>query len=357
MPSSAGRPIGDPPQPEHADDVVDPHAACVPEHGADEVAEGLVAELGEPVGPPRRLAPVLAELVVVVRRGADLDALRVDVLQPPRVGAARVHPHGEVVHDTEAHPGALGLGLRLLELLVEHPLQPALEVHPVHVVAREGLHDGTVVAAVVGRPLADVVAVVLGKHVPGGEVGERVALPRPVRRVVELPPGAPRRGVHDPQGGPLRRPARVAVDRVLRSEPGRQLADQLVDRDPLVLGQRGVLGDPLDAEVERVEEPARAGQVRRGLDRGQRLGGVQRVDQDEVGAQLTGRPDGQVSQIGQVAEPPAAAGAHAVELGREPPLTPSVGPLGEPEPGGRDDQVGTRLGVAAAGPEAVVAER
>ena len=191
--------------------MVDPDAARVPEHGADEVAERLVAELGEPVRPPRRLAPVLAELVVGVRRRADLDALRVDVLQPPRVGAARVHPHGEVVHDAEAHPGALGLGLRLLELLVEHPLQPALEVHPVRVVAREGLHGGAVVAAVVGRPLAGVVAVVLGEHVPGGEVGERVALPLAVRREVELPPRAPG------AAWTIRRAARFAVQLASRS--------------------------------------------------------------------------------------------------------------------------------------------
>jgi hypothetical protein len=232
------------------------------------------------------------------------------------------------VHDAEAHPGALGLGLRLLELLVEHPLQPALEVDPVGVVDREGLHHLAVVAAEVGRPIAHIVAVILGEHVPGGEVGERVAFPLPVRRVVQLPPRAPGRGVDDPQGGPLRRPARVTVDRVLRSQPGRQLTDQLVDRVTLVLGKHGVLGDPLDAQVDRVEEPARAGQVRRGLDRRQWFGGVERVDQHEVGTQLAGRPDGQVGEVGQVAETPAAAGADAVELGREPPLAPPVGPLG-----------------------------
>ena len=161
----------------------------------------------------------------------------------------------------------------------------------------------------------------------------------------------------------IRRAARFAVQLASRSigscgvSQGGSCADQLVDRVPLVLGQRGVLGDPLDAEVDRVEEPARAGQVRRGLQRRQRLGGVQRVDQDEVGTQLAGRPDGQVGEVGEVAEAPAAAGADAVELGREPPLAPPVGPLGEAEPGGRDDQVGARLGVAAAGLEQVVAER
>ena len=181
--------------------------------------------------------------------------------------------------------------------------------------------------------------------------------PLAVRREVELASGAAWRRVDDPERGALRRPARVAVDRVPWRQPGRQLSDQLVDRVPLVPRQRGVLGDPLDAEVDRVEEPARAGQVRRGLQRRQRLGGVQRVDQDEVGTELAGRPDGQVGEVGEVAEPPAAAGADAVELGREPPLAPPVGLLGEAEPGGRDDQVGARLRVAAAGLEQVVAER
>ena len=161
----------------------------------------------------------------------------------------------------------------------------------------------------------------------------------------------------------IRRAARFAVQLASRSigscgvSQGGSCPTSWSTASALVLRQRGVLGDPLDAQVDRVEEPARAGQVRRGLHRRQRLGGVQRVDQDVVGPQLAGRPDGEVGEVGQVAEPPAAAGADAVELGGEPPLAPPVGPLGEAEPGGRDDQVGARLGVAAAGPEQVVAQR
>ena len=51
---------------------------------------GCVAELVEPVGPPRRLRPVLAELVELVGRCARGDAERQHVLQRPGVGAVGV---------------------------------------------------------------------------------------------------------------------------------------------------------------------------------------------------------------------------------------------------------------------------
>ncbi len=74
----------------------------------DQVAERRVAALLEPVRLPRRLAPVLSELVERVRRRADRDPRGVRRPHPPRVGAAGVHADGEVVHGAERHPGPAG---------------------------------------------------------------------------------------------------------------------------------------------------------------------------------------------------------------------------------------------------------
>ena len=49
------RSLGNPPQAEHADDVVDPNPAGVPQDGRDQRPERLVAKLFQPVRPPRGL--------------------------------------------------------------------------------------------------------------------------------------------------------------------------------------------------------------------------------------------------------------------------------------------------------------
>ena len=60
--------LRNPPQPEQADDVVDPHAAGVPQHAADQGAKRPILQLVEPIRTPRRLRPVLPQLVELVRR-------------------------------------------------------------------------------------------------------------------------------------------------------------------------------------------------------------------------------------------------------------------------------------------------
>ena len=101
----------------------------MPQHGADEGAERFVGRLGEAVGPPRWLRPVLPELVELVRRGARGDTERENILQRPRVGAVGIHADREVVHDAQLHARLHGSGLRDGQLLVDQPLQPAVEVH------------------------------------------------------------------------------------------------------------------------------------------------------------------------------------------------------------------------------------
>ena len=101
---------------------------------------GSVLLLFQPVRPPRRLRPVLAELIELVRRRARGHAQRQHVLQGPGVGAVRMHADGQVVHDADRHSGPDRLRLRRGELLVELPLQPAVEVDGVGMLFGETAH-------------------------------------------------------------------------------------------------------------------------------------------------------------------------------------------------------------------------
>ena len=98
------------------------------QHSPDQRAKGSILLLIEPVWPPRRLRPVLAELIELVRRRTRGHAQRQHILQGPGVGAIGVHTDGQVFHDAQRHSGPCCLRLRRGELLVELPLQPAMEI-------------------------------------------------------------------------------------------------------------------------------------------------------------------------------------------------------------------------------------
>ena len=65
-------------------------------------------------------------------------------------------------------------------------------------------------------PLMPVTAVLFGKYAPGGELVERRALPRAIRREGEVTAGRPRNSENQLQGRSFGRPRRVPVDRVQR---------------------------------------------------------------------------------------------------------------------------------------------
>ncbi len=277
--------------------------------------------------------------------------------QPPRVRAARVHADREVVHGAERHAGPDRLGLRLLELLVDDPLEPRLELDLAAVPLRERRDGGGVDVTQVLGPGAVVVAVLGGDHAPGREVAQRVTVPAPEGRQVLVATGAARRGVHDLQGGALRGPRGVAVDGVGVVEAGVHVRGQRLDGRARGGRQLGVLHDPLHPHVERVEEPARGRQVGGRLQRRDRLGGVQRVDQQEVGAELGGGPHGEVGQVDEVAHAPGLARPHAVQLRRETPGPAVADRLRQAEPRRGHDQHRVGHRVAGARTDAVVAER
>ena len=273
-----------PPEPEEADDVVHPDRPGVPQHCPAHVPERRVAQLGEPVRPPRRLAPVLPLLVERVRRGTAGDVPGQHVLHRPDVRPVRMHPDRQIVDETDHHPGVPGHLLRPAELLVGAPLQPAVEVDPIgQLVAHLGDRGAARVAGV-GRPTSGRQPVPLGQCAPGREVDQALALPLAERLERGLPGRRPGHQEHRLERSPLGLPDDVPVQ-LARVEV--ELAHRLgLPRHdgPVGGGQVADLADVLDPQVDRVQEPPGGRQVRGRLHRGDRLGRVQRIHQHEAGA-------------------------------------------------------------------------
>jgi hypothetical protein len=311
----------DPPEPEQPDDVVDPDRARVPQHGAQQVAVRGIARPGESLRVPRRLRPVLTLLVVHVRWRPDGHAAGEHVAVRPRVRAVRVHAHREVVHDADRHPGLACRALRDLELLVRHPLEPAVEVDLVVELLTQRRDPGRGRVERVRRPV--LVAEVVRERAPGREVLEPLALLAAERVESRLARGRARRGEHDLERGLLGLPRDVAVDRPgIRAEVTDGVERPLDERP---VGRREVPGLPhvLDADVQRVDEAPARGQVGRGRHGGPWLGRGQRVHEHEVRTGPVRAEPGEVCEVRQVPDPPRGARAHRVELRHESPGAPS----------------------------------
>ena len=213
VPSDGRPPVRHPPQPEQPEHVVDPDTAGMAQHGAQHVAVRRVADLGQPVRPPRRLRPVLALLVERVGRRADRDAAGHHVLQRPGVGAVADGPRqrGRARPRATCPPPARG-----------RARPPAARRRPTAASrrSRPGRRAPCAVRATDGRPrvlqrvgpLRPHRTVHLGERAPRREVAQPPALALEERVVVGLPAGAARHRVHHGQRGPLGLPDRVAVD-------------------------------------------------------------------------------------------------------------------------------------------------
>ncbi len=305
----------------------------------------------ELIGPPRRLGPVLPELVVLIRWRAGADPERQHILQRPRVGAVGVHPDRQVVHDAQRHPGLHRGGLRRGQLVIEQPLQPAVEVDGLRVRGGERRDRRAVRVAEFRGPPMPVGAVHLGQCTPGGEVVEAAALTFPVAGVCQFAAGRTGHPVQLRQGRPLDLPRGVPVDPVAAECAGGQVGAGLAQRAPFA--QERVLGNGFHAQVERVDEATGGGQVRRGFHRGHRSGRMQRVDQDESRPVPRRRPDGQIGEVSDISCAPGVFGCDAVQLGGQAPV-----PAGRCRQRGRgDDEHGAAVHPAALRVQPVIAGR
>ncbi len=142
----------------------------------------LVGQFDQLIGAPRRLRPVLPQLVELVGWGTGADAERQNVLQCPRVRTVGVDAHGKVVDDAEGHPRLDGRDLSSGQLVVELPLQPAMEVDQIGVLGGEGRNRLARRVPQLLRPPVPVVAVLVGQRAPRGEVVEAARPHGPGRR-------------------------------------------------------------------------------------------------------------------------------------------------------------------------------
>ncbi len=186
--------------------------------------------------------------------------------------------------------------------------------------------------AVLGRPGAPALPVVLGQGAEAGVGLQLVALGFPPALEAQVGAEVVPQGA---EGLPLERPHPVPVQQRGGVEapglgPGR--------------GDLGAGGRPrqvLDAQRQR-GEPAPAGrEVRAGLDPGDRERGVQRVDRHHARAAACG-PGADGAQVGEVADAPALGRAARRELDRQGP-GPQV--VRQGAAAGRDDQAGDRAAV------------
>jgi len=223
----------------------------------------------------------------------------------------RMRADREVGDDADVHARPPGRPLRRRELIRGQPLQPGVEADPVGQplpepgdLGRPGVGQGR-------GPRPPVRTVHLGQGTPGRPVADRAVAGE---EGIPLGPAAAgqRDRVDQLERGQLGRPDRVPVDQRRAGARRAQRAGQRLHPGPVAGAQALVLGDVLDAQVQRADLAAAHRQVGGGADRRPRFGRVQRVHQHEVRAQLTAAPGGQVGQVVQVAVTPGSARAHRV---------------------------------------------
>ena len=275
---------------------------------------GCVAGLGQPGGMPGRLVPVLAQLVVHVRRRPHADSGGEDTAAASRrrrcSGRRRRRGRGprRAASRRGVPPAARSRAARRRSTAASGGSRSGPPAFPsaIRLRATPGRSPG--------RPRADPPA-------PGPRGWRTTAQSRPAPgprsgRIRRTPPAAPASGgrgtaVPGPGAWPRRRHCGPAVSASLfRSwtcllEP--------VHRGPPARFQVGDFGNGLHPDVEGVEEPARGRRVRRRLDRRDGLRGVQRVDQDVVRAAGTAER-GQIREVREVADPPGTLGPHGIQL-------------------------------------------
>ena len=146
--------------------MVHAHPAGMAQHGREHLAPRCIARGGQALRVPWWLRPILALLVIVIRRGA-YRALRRQILcEVYGIGAARVHTHGKVSHQAQAHAGIECALLRGGQLLIAQELQPGIKARElVHVqafgMALARLRGGVLLRAPI-REIAQATALLAG---------------------------------------------------------------------------------------------------------------------------------------------------------------------------------------------------
>ena len=301
----------DPPQAEHAQDVVDANGAGVGQGGAHHVTQRQVARFREAAGRPRRLRPVLSLLRVDVRRGTDAHTRGEELGTAPLFGTVAVYADGQVSHDADLHADLTRHMLGVLELFGGDPLAPLVEVNTLGQLEALKLdarrRRTSKVLGQFDRTLA------LDESAPQRIVRQLRTATLDEAIQLALAMVGTRSSEDNLEGLALGLPRAITVDQVLADGELASLVAQLLDGRARSLGQGGVLLNALGTNVDRVEPTARHRQVGRVLQRRHRLRCVDRVDEQEIGT-LVRTHSSQVSQIGGVTNAPRGGRARRVQL-------------------------------------------
>ena len=303
MLGSASR--GNPEEAEQSHHVVNAQASRMAEGGLNGVAKRLVGGGAELVGHKGRQSPVLAEGVIFVRGRADRHVRGEEILPDPGIGAVGIDANGQIVHHGQCrgHAGELG---------IEEPLHPLVKPHALTVRGGEARHGRRLRMAVRGRPVAPPLAIVFGEGTKNGKLVERVPLGLAVllegRVAAKTLPELLQRGDLQPEDG-------IAIDHALLIERATGGGEALQ-----VGAECGSPRDLFNAQVQQVAIAPAAGKIGAGLLREDREGGLQRIDQEQVGLQRRRRPGGQAAEVSQVPDAPTPVRPQGVELHGPAPL-------------------------------------
>ncbi len=312
--------LRNPPQAEQSKHMVNAYRARMGEHGMHHVAVHRIAGFGQVLRIERRLAPILPLLVVEIRRTAHGDAADGEPFGiPPHVRAERMHAHGHILNQTERHAAVAGRTLRVGHLPICDPLQPAFEVDHVGVVAHQCGHFRRIAVRVMEPHAFPGRSPNLEGH---GPCGERLKIRScgPLERIeCGLAFGGARHGVDESQRLALVPPRGIDVHR-LRAVVGRHdLVVQPLHFGFALRGEPRVLRNVLRADIGDVEEASGLRQIRRRLKRLDGRGGMDRIDQHEIGVRLLCRVDEQFPQVAVVAHAPGLRGTDGIHLRHPPP--------------------------------------
>src|SRR5699024_5602513 len=191
----------------------------------------------------------------------------------------------------------------------------------------------------VGGPGTKIGAVLLGQGTPGRKFHQGLAFA--FEMVVQCVPTSGREGHLEEH---LERfsfglPYGVPIEQVRGAATFPQWVGQALNFFALVRVEADILRNVLDPYVEGAGVTTTDREVGRGFQRWKGFARVHRVDECEVGPEVSSTPVDELGEITQVTHPPGGTGPHAVHLCHDPPGTAprvqgrGVDPLGDHEQG------------------------
>ena len=311
---------------------------------------------------PRWQPPDLALQIEIIRRRADADAPGIRLRCRPHVATERVAADGEVAVQADPHTAGARRGTYLRELLAQQPLQVFVKLDLDPVCMRKFRDRRGIRIPELSRPIRITEFLVqYFKHGVAAQCGSLRALKIPeqcrARRVACQMPGAKLR-VDRVEHRALQFRHGNVVDE-FRVAQALQFELEIRRRDHCYgFGAGAEVRHGFDLEVQRIREATGGRTVRAHPLRCIEVQRMQRVDRDQIGAELA-EQHCRAGEVAEIADPPVARRAHAVHLQCKSPRASARRLRGRRRMTGfrGDDEAGPGTAVRARKRRFVVAER